>query len=49
MLILTATPVYATTVSITDTTVRPAGVVTIPVMVNDITDYDRGMVHIESN
>ncbi len=47
MLLLTVAPVYATTVSITDTTVEPAGVVPIPIMVNEITDYGSGTVHIE--
>ena len=47
ILLLTVAPIYATTASITDITVGPDGVVTIPIRVNDITDYGNGMVHIE--
>ena len=47
LLLSTTAPVYATTVSIADTTVEPGGVVTIPIMVNGITDYGSGTVHIE--
>jgi hypothetical protein len=37
----------ATTVSITDATVEPEGVVTIPIMISDITDYGSGTINIE--
>ena len=47
MLLLTAAPVYATTVSIADVTLEPSGVVTIPIMVNEITDYGSGTINIE--
>ena len=47
LLLSTAAPVYATTVSITDTTVEPDGIVTIPIVVNDITDYGSGTINIE--
>jgi len=49
MLLLTVAPVYATTVSIADVTLEPSGVVTIPIMVNEITDYGSGTINIEYN
>ena len=49
LLLSTAAPVYATTVSIADVTLEPSGVVTIPIMVNEITDYGSGTINIEYN
>jgi len=37
----------ATTVSIADATVEPDGVITIPIMVREITDYGTGTIEIE--
>ena len=47
LLLSTVAPVYATTVSIADVAPEPLDVVTIPIMVNDITDYGSGTINIE--
>ena len=49
LLLSTVAPVYATTVSIADVTLEPAGVVTVPIRVNEITDYGSGTINIEYN
>ena len=47
ILLLTATQACATTVSLADETVEIGGTVTIPIMVNEITDYGGGTINIE--
>ncbi|HDN65490.1 MAG TPA: hypothetical protein ENF23_04215 [Methanosarcinales archaeon] len=39
----------ATTVSIANTTVEPSGVITIPIVIGNITDYGTGTIYIEYN
>ena len=46
VLLLTTTHATATTVSIADVVVEPAGVVTLPIMINNITNYGAGTMNI---
>ena len=46
ILLLTTAQAAATTVSIADVVVEPNDVVTLPIMVNDITDYGSGTIRI---
>jgi hypothetical protein len=47
ILLITAAQACATTVSIADATVEPDGIVTIPIIISDITDYGSGTINIE--
>jgi len=47
LLLSSAAHAGATTVSIADATVEPGGVITIPIMVSEITDYGTGTISIE--
>ena len=46
LLLSSAAHAGATTVSIADVTVEPEGVITIPIMVSEITDYGTGTINI---